>query len=119
MNHKFTLRKGYIFLYSCLLLLIVLTGCGTDESETDWDPPLMVMVNGTVYTYHDTSNGKYRIDEDQILGYITSVVDGRPVQEGEASFPAAMGAAYGRFANEAYPNAIVVLWNNQWSLFVP
>lgn len=116
MKHFFK-RKDIFFVLP--LALFILMGCGEDNSGTGWDPPLMVMVDETVYLYKDSDNGKYRIDQEEILGYITSVVDGRPTQEGEASFPAAMGAAYGKFSTDEYADAVVMYWNNTWSLFLP
>ena len=124
-------RILYLTLVACLLLALTMVGC---SSQTETMPstttasvenpdtgicPLTVMIDGKKYI--DWGLSRYVLVEDeQILGYITSVVDIKtvPKQDNEANFPAALDAPYALWNDEEYGQVYVIKYGDAWHILL-
>ena len=102
-----------------LLLCFAAAGCSSPQPAAEL--PLMIMAEDAVYQHGaGTLDASVPIEDGQILGHITNVVDGRvPARNGEANFPAGRDATYARGPLEEYPDAVVVFFAHQWHIFLP
>ena len=122
-------KRICMIVMACALLAAFLAGCGS-EPEVTTSPkettesgicPPMVMIDGELYcdwTGWTGSDPRISIEEDQILGYITSVVaiTGLPTQNGEANYDNAMGAPYARWTDEEYGEVYVIKYGYGWHI---
>lgn len=93
-----------------------------DEEFIDGICPQTIMVEGVLYedfTYY-TDVLDITVDDSQILGRITSVVNitQLPAQDGEANYEV-LDAPYARWSDEDHPDAIVLYYGYGWHLLIP
>lgn len=108
-------------LCSVMAVLLSFTAAGCAPSQPAAELPLMIMAEDAVYQHGSGAlDASVTIEDSQILGHITTVVNNRvPARNGEANFPAALDAPYTRCPLEEYPDAIVVFFARQWYIFLP
>lgn len=131
------LRK-WILCVVCIILLISITGCDTEyESQgtkqsipsgsqeatiPDVCPP-SVMIDGKMYRDWnlDPIIDPNAIREEEILGYITSVVaiTTVPTKNDEANYGGAHNAPYARWTDETYGEVYVIKYGYGWHILVP
>lgn len=105
-----------------LLLLLGISSCASDDLDKNPNTfPLMVMIDGKYYVYELTLDENYTVDDRQISGCITSVVQvyDIPSKNDEANFPAALNASYARCTDDEYLDAILIFFGGVWNLFLP
>ncbi len=97
-----------------ICLLSVTVGCSNGASAPNTFLP-QVMLNDTIYYLDGGKKPDITIEQSDYLGEIASTVPLTqvPTENGQANFDAEVGAPYAE-----YENGIVVLWNDEWTLFV-
>ena len=133
-------QKFFMCCIGCLLALLV-NGCGSadlwannsdpaetadppvestvNDADVTWALPPMIMVEGELYQDIGLPKHNITVEDDQILGYISSVVSitDVPKQDGEANYEIS-GAPYARWSDADYPDAIIVYHDRAWYLCV-
>lgn len=124
-------------LVSLLVVVLLCTGCGTGASTVPQDKesnhsstigappdgicPKSVMIEGKMYYDQGVLGEDVRVDEDQIMGYITSIVsiNTMPQQNNEANYPEVKDAPYARWNDTEYGEVYVIRYDNNWHILLP
>lgn len=83
--------------------------------------PLMVMIDGKLYHDRGYLRSDISIEDDDILGYITSIVSmtSLPKQNNEANYTKAENAPYARWNDNEYGEVYVIRYDNNWHVLLP
>ena len=103
-------KPGFITIVLAALLLAALFAACTSPRS---DCPLSVFWDGRVwYLFLDGKLPSETVKEDMILGKVTSVTDLKelPDENGEANFPAAMGAPIAEYNGLLYLRYVDGVW---------
>ena len=106
-----------------LIVGVCLFAAGCHGLEKDHACPPSVMIDGEIYCdwsvepVIDTS----AVAENQIIGYITSIValNAMPEKNNEANYPNAANAAYARWVDEKYGEVYVIQYGYGWHILLP
>ena len=93
----------------------------TDNGDISWSCPPTVMIDGQRYCDWGIKLPTISVEDEAILGYITSVVDisKLPVQDNEANYPNALNAPYARWTDEKYGEVYVIKYGYGWYILLP
>lgn len=123
------MKKWLIWLMACSIMLS-LAGCvggnqteetGSTNAHTAAAVPIpTVMINGTCYHDWSISGWDVEIEENEILGYITSVTgEEQPQKDNEANYSGALNMPYARWTDEEYGEVYVIKRNLVWYILLP
>lgn len=123
-------------LIALLVVTLFCAGCGSDPStatestesnnpsQTEAPPdgicPPTVIIDGEEYRHWTIVRYQVEIGEDEILGYITSVVgiDKMPTKNDEANC-CELNTPYARWNDEEYGEVYVIKVNKNWYILLP
>ena len=107
-------RRGLALLLAGAMLALLLTGCGREAPEAPNTYSPTIMLDGVLYHLSDKGEMSGDVDPSAIQGEITSTVPltQLPKEHGQANF----GSAGDPYAFTS--DGLVVLFNNEWTLFV-
>lgn len=90
------------------------------DGGVKWALPPMIMVEEKLYMDLYIPNPLITVDDDQVLGYISSVVNitNVPEQNGEANYDV-LGAPYARWRDDNCPDAVIIYYDEVWHVLVP
>lgn len=91
-----------------------------EDRNFKWSGPPSIMVEGKLYLDLQIVDRSIDIGDDEILGYISSVIsiNDVPQQDGEANYEV-LGAPYARWKDEEYSDTIIIYYNQVWHVLVP
>lgn len=112
------MKKRWILCTAVFLLAaLFLFGCAPKEKGSSAGVP-SIMVDGKLYYDYGGKNvlgPDDTVEDDQILGYISSVVSITkvPQKDGEANFDV-MGAPYALWSGSHYSNVMILYYDSAW-----
>jgi hypothetical protein len=113
-NQVVQMKKAIITGIVIFCLLSMTVGCSNGTSAPNTLLP-QVMLNDTIYYLDGGKKPNITVEQSDYLGEIASTVPLTqiPAENGQANFLEEPGAPFAE-----YENGIVVLWNDEWTLFV-